>query len=520
MHNADTLERTTVPQQQGAAQRIVHYRAYKPAPFTLEDREQATILFGGLQWRTERLIQGAIERFGYKTAVLPTATREDLLAGRELADIGQCCPTSFTTGNLAGFLRKESQRLGAAEVSRRYVHVTAGSCGSCRFGQYHQSYELALRNLDLESFRLFLLQQNALDQGEAAGQGLDLSPQLMTGVFWAVLMGDVLQDLEYQIRPYEVHAGETERVARESVERLHEALRSAPLRGGRKSGVLWYLLTGHFTAALREVYARYAAIEVDRLRVKPLVKITGEFYLQTVEGEPNYNIHRWLEAEGAEVYPAAISIWIDYLLRLAAQEAEDRIGVRRGARVKRAGAAAVQGLLRWNYDRMRAARDAAPGGVARVGRALLPQPAERRRGRHAGRQGAVGAPEEEGAHDLRALALFLHAQHHERGSDGRGPRPAPGRAVRAAGDQGRCRGARAVALPDDPHRSQAPRAARVRRGAGAHRPHAGVGAGTARRPSGQAGRLQGAARRRRRHRGQSGAAPGRDELRRRARLEG
>ncbi len=365
MHTADTLERTTVPQQQGAAQRIVHYRAYKPAPFTLEDREQATILFGGLQWRTERLIQGAIERFGYKTAVLPTATREDLLAGRELADIGQCCPTSFTTGNLAGFLRKESQRLGAAEVSRRYVHVTAGSCGSCRFGQYHQSYELALRNLDLESFRLFLLQQNALDQGEAAGQGLDLSPQLMTGVFWAVLMGDVLQDLEYQIRPYEVHAGETERVARESVERLHEALRSAPLRGGRKSGVLWYLLTGHFTAALREVYARYAAIEVDRLRVKPLVKITGEFYLQTVEGEPNYNIHRWLEAEGAEVYPAAISIWIDYLLRLAAQEAEDRIGVRRGARVKRAGAAAVQGLLRWNYDRMRAALGGLPREMPR-----------------------------------------------------------------------------------------------------------------------------------------------------------
>jgi len=37
-------------------------------------------------------------------------------------------------------------------------------------------------------------------------------------------------------------------------------------------------------------------------------RITGEFYLQTVEGEPNYNIHRWLEAEGAEVYPAAITL--------------------------------------------------------------------------------------------------------------------------------------------------------------------------------------------------------------------
>ena len=71
--------------------------------------------------------------------------------------------------------------------------------------------------------------------------------------------------------------------------------------------------------ALREVHRKFDAIEVDRLRVKPIVKITGEFYLQTVEGDPNYNIHRWLEAEGAEVYPAAITVWLDYLLRWASR---------------------------------------------------------------------------------------------------------------------------------------------------------------------------------------------------------
>ena len=62
------------------------------------------------------------------------------------------------------------------------------------------------------------------------------------------------------------------------------------------------------------------------------MKITGEFYLQTVEGDPNYNIHRWLEGEGAEVYPAAITIWLDYLMRLAAQDFEDRIGIESRAR--------------------------------------------------------------------------------------------------------------------------------------------------------------------------------------------
>jgi predicted nucleotide-binding protein (sugar kinase/HSP70/actin superfamily) len=84
-----------------------------------------------------------------------------------------------------------------------------------------------------------------------------------------------------------------------------------------------------------------------------VVKITGEFYLQTVEGEPNHNIHRWLETEGAEVYPAAITVWLDYLMRLAGQDFEERIGIDRGARLKYAGIRAGQGLLRWTYDRMR-----------------------------------------------------------------------------------------------------------------------------------------------------------------------
>ena len=52
-----------------------------------------------------------------RTEVLPTATREDLLTGREVADIGQCCPTSFTTGNLANYLRGKAKDLGVAVLS-------------------------------------------------------------------------------------------------------------------------------------------------------------------------------------------------------------------------------------------------------------------------------------------------------------------------------------------------------------------------------------------------------------------
>ena len=113
-----------------------HYRTYTPKPFTRAERDSVTILFGGLHWRLERILQAVLENSGYKARILPVATKEDLLTGREVADIGQCCPISFTTGNLVNFLKKESQRIGPEEVNKRYVYLTAGSCGACRFGQY------------------------------------------------------------------------------------------------------------------------------------------------------------------------------------------------------------------------------------------------------------------------------------------------------------------------------------------------------------------------------------------------
>src|SRR2546428_12206888 len=100
------------------------YRAYTPLPFTRGERDSVTILFGGLHWRAERILQAVLEQSGYQARVLPVATKEDLLTGREVADIGQCCPTRFTTGNLGNFLRGASQRIGAAGGAQRSAYPT------------------------------------------------------------------------------------------------------------------------------------------------------------------------------------------------------------------------------------------------------------------------------------------------------------------------------------------------------------------------------------------------------------
>ena len=67
---APTRTRTVAPPARSVNE---PYRAYKPRPFTREERDKVTILFGNLHWRAERVMQGVFSNLGYKTQILPTA---------------------------------------------------------------------------------------------------------------------------------------------------------------------------------------------------------------------------------------------------------------------------------------------------------------------------------------------------------------------------------------------------------------------------------------------------------------
>ncbi len=195
-----------------------------------------------------------------------------------------------------------------------------------------------------------------MDQGALNGGGLELNMPLTLGAVWAALCADVLQSLEYQIRPYEVEKGATQRAVerkrRLSVRGIQEAPASGQEVDARSLGTLDELFRQRTARGEKEfrLQSRSTVCNAD-----PVVKITGEFYLQTVEGDPNYNIHSWLESEGAEVYPAPIAVWLDYWMRFYVQIFEDYRGIDRLAGAKIAGVKALQRAFRWTYNRLRAA---------------------------------------------------------------------------------------------------------------------------------------------------------------------
>ena len=334
---------------------VTHYTSYKARPFTREQRDTTTILFGGLTWKHERLVQGVFNNLNYNARPLPNITRADLDAGKELIDVGACCPTIFTTGSLVNFLKSEVATSGKQKTLDDYVFLTAGACGPCRFGQYHESYEMALDGMGLKDFRLFLLAQDQLDQAPEKGGGLEINMPLSLGIVWAILCGDMLTDMEYQTRPYEVTPGETDRVMKESADYLFEVFQKRPLRGKKWGMLAWHFLSSYFADALRVVKKKFDAIEVDRLQVKPKIKITGEFWLQTHEGDGNYNIKRWLEQEGSEVMPPPVAVWLGYLLHTPIWRLQKKAVVDRKVKTKIMMVRGMERLYVGTYNRFRRA---------------------------------------------------------------------------------------------------------------------------------------------------------------------
>ncbi len=335
-----------------------HFRRSAERAFTAAERHRVTILIGGLTWKHDSLLKAAFQSAGYKVEIMPTPDVAAFQMGKEYGNNGQCNPTYFMVGHLIKFLHALEERgLSRQDIVDGYAFFTAGSCGPCRFGMYESEYRLALENAGFEGFRVLLFQQADGVKAASGEPGLKFTVDFAMSAFAAFNLSDVLNDLAYQIRPFEVNPGETDRVMQECLEYLATRLRQRekfellerapawlvpklklkkvkPLTDvGTTLGKMYLHLYSRDTLeTLHEVRDRIAAIEVDRLRVKPIVKVTGEFWAQTTEGEGNFRMFQFLEREGAQVMVEPIGTWAMYMLWLAGATSESRKGLDRPKR--------------------------------------------------------------------------------------------------------------------------------------------------------------------------------------------
>lgn len=320
---------------------VRQYARADERPFTVEERGRVTILFGGLTPAHEALIRAVLQSCGHPAEPLPQPDLEACLIGRQYCNNGVCNPAYFTVGNLLKYLQSlEASGLSRREIVDRYVFFTAGGCGPCRFGMYEDEYRLALRNAGFEGFRVLLFEQSQGIKARTYSPGFELTLHLGLSVVNAFTLADVVRDFGYRTRPFEVTAGATnaaveaalttaarlirDRRAVEVGDRLPPRLARAV--ANRRALKKWVPVAlnvrdqfwGPYTRQMRRDTAEaFSGLEVDRLRVKPVVKVVGEFWAQTTESAGNFNMLAFLEREGAEVLADTLSTWVLFLLTTA-----------------------------------------------------------------------------------------------------------------------------------------------------------------------------------------------------------
>jgi predicted nucleotide-binding protein (sugar kinase/HSP70/actin superfamily) len=315
-----------------------HFHRPVERAFTAEQRNLVTILFGGFTWKHEDLIRAVFQGCGYRCEKLPVPDVPAFQIGKEFGNNGQCNPTYFTVGNLVQYLQfLEKEGLSRQQILDNYVFFTAGSCGPCRFGMYEAEYRFALKNAGFDGFRVLLFKDSDGIKAESGEPGLKFTVDFGFGMLNAMHLGDVINDLIYQIRPFELTKGETDRVFRETVDGLCEDLKNrksfeieqrAPNWAKpkfRNNKILRYTFNTFgkwhehmwgedYLHALHTAREKLNSVEVDRTRVKPVVKITGEFWAQLTEGDGNFHMFEFLEREGAQVLVEPIATWVAYLM--------------------------------------------------------------------------------------------------------------------------------------------------------------------------------------------------------------
>lgn len=308
-----------------------HYKLAEEKSFPPSEKETTTILLGGLSATADKLIESALIGLGYKCMALPIPELDAMSCGKEYCDKGLCNPTYFTVGNLVMYLEKlRDSGVSREDILNNYVYILAGSCGPCRFGMYEYEYRYALENAGFKDFRVILFQMTGSFNQSPANSGLKLNMEFFRAVLNAVILSDHLNELKYQIKPYEVEKGKTNEVIGDCIELVSKYLRekkplltgeTSPVKNREWVNVVRILMDQWFSSdlekVLKECKKRLNQIKVDYCRVLPVVKITGEFFAQSTDGDGNYKMFQFLEDEGCEIIVEPVSTWIMYLLWLS-----------------------------------------------------------------------------------------------------------------------------------------------------------------------------------------------------------
>jgi predicted CoA-substrate-specific enzyme activase len=231
-------------------------------------------------------ISAAARSCGIQSEVLPMQTEQDLALGRQYTSSRECFPMICTTGS---FLKKLMEPgVDPAKVS----FFMPDHNGPCRFGQYNHLQRVIFDKLGFEKAEI-VCPSNDSSYADIAGDNAAKFRFLSWKGFVAV---DFLRKLKQETKPYELIAGNTEVVYRNSLQKTIECIENG-------AHGLHEVLIG--------CLAEFKQIPMDKSHRKPVVAIIGEIFMRDNDFCNGGLISR-LEQLGVETLLSPFSEWLSY----------------------------------------------------------------------------------------------------------------------------------------------------------------------------------------------------------------
>lgn len=245
--------------------------------FTKQMKKDYTILIPTMLPRHFKMLVGLLRIYGYKMELLENTGNEVIQNGLKYVHNDTCYPAQIVIG----------QFIDALNSGKYDTHKTAlmfsQTGGGCRASNYIALLRKALKKagygyIPVISFNVMGMEKNP---------GFKLSVPMLRRMMYAVIYGDVLMLLANQTKPYEIHDGDTERMADVWTTRLTEQL-------GR-SGTLSYRTVKKTYKRIVSDFASIPMIDEDKVKVG----IVGEIYVK-FSPLANRDLEAFLVSEGAE----------------------------------------------------------------------------------------------------------------------------------------------------------------------------------------------------------------------------
>lgn len=256
--------------------------------FTKEMAKEYTILAPQMLPDHLAMIESILQEAGYKVKLLSTTGPTIVEEGQKYVHNDACYPAILVIGQLLDAIHR-----GGYDPHKVALFITQTG-GGCRASNYIHLLRKALERSGMDYIPVISLNLSGMEKNP----GFRLTLPILRKAVYAVMYGDLIMNLSWQVRPYEVTSGHTDQCVQECREYLLDEMRA-----GR--GMTFKSMVKNFDYLI-DAFKNIPVTGKEKIRVG----VVGEIYVKYAP-LGNNDLANFLLSEGAEpVIPGLIDFII------------------------------------------------------------------------------------------------------------------------------------------------------------------------------------------------------------------